>query len=184
MGARGKALAGGTHGHYQIGGGTALWMMTARLDSVCKFICESGNWRVTNLQAQKILYLAYMYYLGNKGERLTDAFFEAWDYGPVEPSVYQRVRMFGSDPIQDVFYRARNFKVDDPRRAALTEVCDFLIPLRPSALIDITHWEEGAWAKNYVPGVKGIRISDTDIAAEYKCRLAAKPRHADHFSAV
>jgi uncharacterized phage-associated protein len=160
-------------------------MMTARLDSVCKFICESGNWRVTNLQAQKILYLAYMYYLGSKKEKLTDAFFEAWDYGPVEPSVYRKVRMFGSGPIQDVFYQARNFKVDDARRAALTEVCGFLIPLRPGALVGVTHWEEGAWAKNYVPGLKGIRISDADIAAEYESRLAATKSHlADHFSAV
>ena len=72
--------------------------MTARLDSICKLICESGNWRVTNLQLQKLLYLAHMEYMGaTDGQVLTDASFEAWDYGPVEPSVNRRVRMYGSD---------------------------------------------------------------------------------------
>jgi hypothetical protein len=42
------------------GSGTALKLMLARLESVAKFSCEEGNWRVANLQLQKILYLAQM----------------------------------------------------------------------------------------------------------------------------
>ena len=148
--------------------------MIARLDLVCKFICERGNWAVTNLQLQKILYLSYMYYMGeSNGEKLTNALFEAWDFGPVEPTVYRKVRIFGANAIQDIFYGARHFKIDDARQMALMEVCDALLPLRPSALVNITHWKDGAWAHSYVPGTRGIRIFDPEIALEYRRRVEA-----------
>ena len=146
--------------------------MAARLDSVCKYICEKGGWKVSNLQLQKILYMAQMYHMGrNDGARLVDTDFEAWDYGPVSPSLYRKARMFGASPVQDVFYEARKFKENDPRKEDLTQVCDELLPLRPGALVDITHWPHGAWANNYVPGIRGVLIPDNEIAAEYHARL-------------
>lgn len=147
--------------------------MAARLDSVAKYICNKGAWRVTNLQLQKILYMAQMYHMGKRdGARLVEANFEAWDYGPVEPRLYRKVRMFGSGYIPDVFYEARPFKVDDTRRQDLDEVCNALLPKRPGELVDITHWENGAWAKSYVPGLRGIQIPDSAIIAEFRERLA------------
>jgi len=145
--------------------------MAARLDSVCKVICEQGDWKVTNLQLQKILYMVQMYYMGgHQGARLVDADFEAWDYGPVEPTLYRKARMFGASPLQDVFYNARPFKTSDERLTFISEACEQLLPLRPGELVDITHWSDGAWAKNYVPRVKGIVIPDEDIVAEYHAR--------------
>jgi uncharacterized phage-associated protein len=147
--------------------------MAARLESVSKYICERGDWKVTNLQLQKVLYIAQMIHMGRtKGERLADAAFEAWDYGPVVPTLYRKVRMFGSSPIQDVFYEARPFLRTDARRALLDEVCKDLLPLRPGELVEITHWDRGAWAQHYEPGIRGIRIPDADIVAEYRKRLA------------
>ena len=149
-------------------------MMPARLDSVAKYICDKGEWQVTNLQVQKLLYLAQMIYMGRtKGSKLVDGYFEAWDFGPVEPSLYRKVRMFGKQPIQDVFFNARPFKETDSRRNLLDEICEALLQKRPSELVEITHWENGAWARHYEPGVKGIRIPDADICAEYSDRLKA-----------
>lgn len=142
--------------------------MAARLDSVAKYICDMGSWKVSNLQLQKILYLAQMFHMGeNNGSHLVDVSFEAWDYGPVSPELYRKVRMFGSGPIADVFYSARPFRKDDVRKKTLDEVCGVLLPMRPGELVDITHWARGAWAKNYVPGIRGIAITDTDIIDEY-----------------
>jgi uncharacterized phage-associated protein len=142
--------------------------MAARIDSVCKFICEKGDWKVTNLQLQKLLYVAQMVHLGrHEGAELFVGRFEAWDYGPVEPSVYRRVRMFGAKPVQDVFYDAGHFQINDPRRALLEEVCSELLQKKPGELVDLTHWSEGAWAKHYVPGIKFIEIPNKDILEEY-----------------
>src|SRR5689334_21455587 len=114
--------------------------MAARLDSVAKFICDSGDWKVTNLQLQKLLYMAQMLYMGrHDGARLANANFEAWDYGPVEPDLYHKVKMFGSGSIEDVFFNARYYNKGDERRTTLQEVCDNLLSKRPGELVDITH---------------------------------------------
>lgn len=149
--------------------------MAARTESVAKYICSRGGWRVSNLQLQKIFYMMQMYYMGqNDGSRLADAAFEAWDYGPVEPELYRRVRMYGASPIEDVFTNARRFNGDDSRLALMAQVCDALLPLSAGQLVAITHWRKGAWAKNYVPGAKGIVIPDNDIASEFSARAEAR----------
>ena len=148
--------------------------MTARIDSVCRAICENGQWRVSNLQIQKILYLVQMVHMGrNHGKSLFSGAFEAWDYGPVEPDVYRRVRMFGAGPIQNVFFNALAFRVDDVRKALIDEVCVDLLRKKPGELVEITHWEKGAWATHYEPGTKGIKIPDSDIFKEYTDRIAS-----------
>jgi uncharacterized phage-associated protein len=88
-------------------------------------VCEYGSWKITNLGLQKILYIAQMIFMGEKnGVRLVDAEFEAWDYGPVVPNVYRRVRMFGANPIQDIFF-AEHVITDEMREAHLHKVCSF-----------------------------------------------------------
>jgi uncharacterized phage-associated protein len=36
--------------------------------SAARYICARGDWRVTNLALQKILYLAHMVHLGRTGQ--------------------------------------------------------------------------------------------------------------------
>jgi uncharacterized phage-associated protein len=133
-------------------------------------ICEHGSWKVTNLGLQKSLYIAQMLFMGeNNGSRLVDTTFEAWDYGPVSPHLYRRVRMFGADAIQDVFFGEPRPN-DGLREAYLHNVCTHLAGKKPGELVAITHWKYGAWAKNYQPGTYGITIPDKDILDEYKCR--------------
>lgn len=133
-------------------------------------ICEHGSWKITNLGLQKILYIAQMIFMGeNNGARLVDAEFQAWDYGPVVPDVYRRVRMFGANPIQDIFFSESRTN-DGLREAFLHNVCTHLTGKKPGELVSITHWKNGAWAKNYQPGNHGIVIPDRDILDEYRCR--------------
>jgi uncharacterized phage-associated protein len=145
--------------------------MSVASHSAARYICARGNWSVTNLSLQKILYLAHMVHLGTSGERLVNTEFEAWDYGPVEPTLYRDVRMFGSKPIQDIFYSAAPI-ANTPEEATLAEACDALISKKPGELVAITHWQNGAWARNYVAGIRGIVIPDPDIIAEYRARVA------------
>lgn len=140
--------------------------------SAARYICQRGNWAVTNLALQKILYLAHMVHLGRTGARLVDTDFEAWDYGPVNREVYRTARMFGDRPIQDVFFVPSTI-TGSAEEQTLGEACDFLLSKRPSELVAMTHWQNGAWAKNYVPGVRAIPIPDADIIAEYHARTAA-----------
>lgn len=152
--------------------------MSVNSFSVARHICERGNWNVTNLKLQKILYLAHMAYMGeHNGQPLIDGGFEAWDYGPVQPKVYRRVSMFGRDPIRDVFQRSPVLE-DATVIRSLNKYIDELITKTPGELVAITHWEDGAWAKKYIPGRLGIDIPNEDILDEYRARAAQTTQHA------
>jgi len=157
-------------------------MNGARLDSVCKYICEKSDWTISNLRLQKLLYLAQMFYMGrHSGTRLVDTNFQAWDYGPVAPELYHKVKDFGARSINQsylnfweeevpTFPDARKFKDDDIRKKTIDDICDNFLSWTPGQLIGATHWEKGAWAKYYKPGMHGIMIPDNDILEEYRER--------------
>lgn len=50
---------------------------------------------LTQMKLQKMLFFAQGWYLAIYGEPLFEEDFEAWDYGPVIPSVYSEFRDFG-----------------------------------------------------------------------------------------
>lgn len=146
--------------------------MTISWNAAAKFVCERSSWQVTNLALQKILYISQMFYLGKDNARLVNASFEAWDYGPVIPSLYHQVKAFGNKPIRNVFESGHDIS-KTAEGAFLSDACDYLLTKNPGELVAITHWDEGAWAQHYQPGVKGIVIPDADIVREYRARTAS-----------
>jgi uncharacterized phage-associated protein len=149
--------------------------VSVKAASAAKYLCGLSNWRLSNLELQKMLYIAHMVFLGqNNGAPLVDEVFEAWDYGPVIPELYHQVKMFGNAPVKDVFYSAN--PIDDrPEAALLKDAWQALAPKRAGELVAITHWDHGAWAKHYNKGLRGRRIPNEDILAEYRARMA-QPR--------
>jgi uncharacterized phage-associated protein len=72
--------------------------------AAARHVCKMSAWPLTNLKLQKIPYLAHMVFVGRTdGRLLIDEPFEAWDFGPVLPRLYHRVKIFGDEPIRDVF---------------------------------------------------------------------------------
>lgn len=139
--------------------------------SAAKYVCERSGWTATNLQVQKILYIAQMVHMGrNDGAPMMKGSFEAWDYGPVSPVLYQKVKGFGAKPIPNVFKNIPD--ADSNSKALLKEACDHLLKKTPGQLVENTHRRGGAWDTNYFPGVRGITIPNTDILNEYHQRTA------------
>ncbi|QQS10750.1 MAG: SocA family protein [Rhodospirillales bacterium] len=135
-------------------------------------VCEVRGWNVSNLEIQKILYLAHMTFLGRSEgkKRLVSEHFEAWDYGPVLPTVYHRAKAFGNGPVKNVFVAYPR-----PRGGAeaemIQEAVESLEDKTPGELVAITHWHGGAWAKHYASGGRGIVIPNADILDEYHKRV-------------
>jgi uncharacterized phage-associated protein len=58
--------------------------------------------QLTHMKLQKLLYFAHGWHLTFfDGEPLVAEGFQAWQYGPVSPSVYDAFRQFGSRPIDE-----------------------------------------------------------------------------------
>lgn len=142
--------------------------MTVSILSAAKRLGAISGWSLTNLEMQKILYLAHMFYLGRtNGEPLVSGHFEAWDYGPVHPQLYHRVKIFGRNPVQNVFVDAPDIQ-DGEESKIIDEAFAQLGNLGAGQLVNATHRTGGAWHINYVAHSRGNVISNTEILNEYK----------------
>ena len=140
--------------------------------TAAKELCRVSDWSLSNLAIHKILYLAHMIYMGrNNGELLIDDAFQAWDYGPVLPTVYHNAKVFGDKPVKNIFHRVPSIKEGSPQQEIILEAYENLCELSPGELVSITHWPEGAWARSYKSGRKNVVIPDEDILREYNERL-------------
>jgi len=140
--------------------------------SAARTICELRNWDVSNLEIQKILYIAHMIYIGeNDGHPLINGGFEAWDYGPVSPAVYHRVKGFGSNPVKNVFHWIEPVPEGTSEYHAIEAAVNMTSNMSASKLISVTHWDKGAWYKSYNGGERNIPIPNNDIAEEFLERL-------------
>ncbi|WP_349368156.1 Panacea domain-containing protein [Salinarimonas sp.] len=152
--------------------------MGVRLDSAAKYLCEKSGWSLSNLELQKLLYLAQVEHaFRNDGAPLVETAFQAWDYGPVVPALYRRLRMFGANPVRDVFRDARRIRAGSPSEISLRATWEQFGSVEPGELIEVSHWDKGAWAARYEPGVREIGITQRDIAAEARNRAV----HADEW---
>jgi uncharacterized phage-associated protein len=143
--------------------------MTISTFQAAKTICNLSNWTISNLPLQKLLYLAHMYHLGEYNEPLITGQFEAWDLGPVEPSLYHKIKAYGNQPIVDIFYCAILDNNSNEFKSLETVYKQFK-DSPPGKLVSITHDDNGAWALNYKPNIHGLIISNEDILNEYKYR--------------
>lgn len=141
--------------------------------SAARTLCELRDWTISNLALQKILYLAHMFHLGQTGQPLISEPFEAWEYGPVVPSVYRRAKVFGNGPVQNVFHWVPPVKSGSTEYSALAEAAKQTKNMTSGRLVSITHWPKGAWATQYRPDMRGIAIPNSLILDEFRARTTA-----------
>ncbi len=142
--------------------------MTAPVLQAAKHLAKRSGWSLSNLQLQKILYLAHMFHLGRTGgEPLVTGCFQAWDYGPVHPVLYHRAKVFGADPVENIFHDQASLPAGAVRDI-LDEAWDSLKGVTAAGLVAATHREGGAWSRHYRPRSRGVIIPDQDILAEYQ----------------
>ena len=134
-------------------------------------IGEMSGWTVSNLAMQKLLYLSHMYALGHSGVSFTEGYrsFQAWELGPVQPDLYNKLKAFGARPVPS-FNVSNTFDEDEAEFKFIAYTMEKVGTSPPGRLVAITHWKNGAWAKNYQYGMRNIEISNEDIIEEYRNR--------------
>ncbi len=135
--------------------------------AVAKKLCEARDWKISNLELQKMLYISQVLHIGIFGHHLFRGDFEAWDYGPVVPEVYRRFKIFGNKSVQEWAFPEINEECSDEENGFIAEVSKLLSDLKPFQLVNLTHRKGTAWEKVYVPGAKNTYISEDDMKKEY-----------------
>lgn len=141
--------------------------MTISVFDAAKRLCEKSGWSLTNLELQKLIYLAHMFHLGQHGEPLIKEHFEAWDYGPVQPDLYHHIKVYGSSKVKSMFHLGNGIEDGGTEATILDKVCTQLSSKPARWLVAVTHWQDGAWAKHYSSKSFGKIIHNEDVLQEY-----------------
>jgi uncharacterized phage-associated protein len=144
-------------------------------------LAEEHKRPITHLSLQKILYFIHGKYLVETDYPLIDGFFEAWQYGPVHPLIYDSFKECGSGTLNRKA-KKRNIltgeveEVFPPENAEITSfIAESALPyLRISAgrLVDLSHAKNSPWDILTRQGAEnrtfGMRITENIIRERFK----------------
>lgn len=113
---------------------------------------------ITNLKLQKILYFVQAYYLAKLGKPLFSDKIEAWGYGPVIPTIYQKYKKNGSSPI---ISKEDKSSLSEEDKENVQKIWNTFGGYSASKLVDITHthtpWKEANQTLSQIISHKSLK---------------------------
>jgi uncharacterized phage-associated protein len=115
---------------------------------------DEAGFNVTQMKLQKLVFFAHADFIVRTGRPLIKQEFEAWDYGPVVPSLYAEFKRFKNKPITS---RASSFDPVSTKTAESTchlslsdlqlvrQTFEFYGKLSAFQLSELSHEFDGAW---------------------------------------
>jgi len=146
---------------------------------------------LTPLQIIKLVYIAHGWYLALTGQPLINEPPEAWQYGPVIPSLYHRLKIYGNGPVRHKItgfsesewpnLRLAEHEVSPPQdktvQGFLNSVWKAYGRFSGIQLSSLTHQDGTPWHQTWEGSKakysKGVDIPETMIREHYK-RLNAE----------
>ncbi|WP_130619822.1 Panacea domain-containing protein [Dyella amyloliquefaciens] len=159
--------------------------MNARSLAVAKYIldrCKThGDGAVTPMQLLKLVYMAHGWMLGLAGRPLLDEPVAAWRYGPVVPSLYQAIRGYGSNPVQNVpLFSGADVQFDDTERSIMDQVADIYGGYTGIQLSSMTHEAGTPWDIAWRQSGQNTTISNDLIEQFYRQKAQASEKSRGH----
>lgn len=150
--------------------------------AVANFIldeCEITGIPVSQLALQKLVFFCHAWHLVEYDKPLVRQNFEAWEYGPVLPYLYSEFKASGDRPIQQRAKKLNRFNgkketayldLPDDEKRFLKKVVQFYSRLTASQLVELSHCEDGPWARVWEHSGKinpGMKIDNANIYQYY-----------------
>lgn len=109
------------------------------------------NHHIDNLKLNKLCYYAQGWSLAKRGIPLFDEEIQAWQYGPVIPTVYNAYKGYVSDYISKPIEQLDESCLDEEEVEIITDVYINYGKYSSAGLIDMTHKKGTPWSDVYVP---------------------------------
>jgi len=155
--------------------------MSFESSKVANFFLDKGEEigsPITMLKLIKICYVAHGWMLALEDKPLINETVEAWQYGPVIPSLYHEFKRFQKSPITG---RAKDFhfgsletvipqlpEEETETKAILEKVWDVYKNTSGNSLISLTHADGTPWKECYKKGTLSTPIPNDLIKQYYK----------------
>ncbi|MEL7200354.1 MAG: type II toxin-antitoxin system antitoxin SocA domain-containing protein [Pseudomonadota bacterium] len=131
-------------------------------------LADSNQQTLTSMQVLKLVYIAHGWSLGLLGRALTGDEIQAWQYGPVIPLLYDKIREFRGKSVRGPLYTGDPVTIDERSRKLIEKVFATYGVRSGFDLSRITHAPGTPWTKVYREGTFGLRISDDLIEHHYR----------------
>ena len=112
---------------------------------------DRENFNISNLKLQKLLYFVQCHFLMQKNDICFKDNIEAWNLGPVIPSVYREYKKFGAGniPSSYVHEKIKDDYIEFSDKELISDVVVRLSEYSAMDLVDITH-RQAPWKDVYV----------------------------------
>jgi len=151
-------------------------------------LAKARGEEISPMKLQKLVYYAHGWYAGYTGTPLIDEAVEAWQYGPVIPSLYHEFKKFGAGSIgaKATTIEGMEFREvpppDDPNiRRFLENVWASYGQFTGLKLSEMTHAADSPWEETWksAGGMRGTDIPFEKIQSHFAAAAAsAKQRSA------
>lgn len=126
---------------------------------------------LTQMQLQKLVYIAHGWKLGLTGGPLIRDEVQAWQWGPVIPRLYNTIRNYKDQPVRGPLTTDVDAPLDATEESLVHQIYDLYGSYSGPQLSKLTHAAGTPWALTYVPKSFGLGISNDKIQDHYR-RLA------------
>ena len=133
------------------------------------YSANNGGELMTNMKLQKMLYYQQGFHLAYFGTPLFDEDIEAWMYGPVVPSMYEKYKSYGRNGIEPDCTMEFTFEQKN-EMALFNEVCRVYGAYSAIGLMNMTH-EETPWKSTPTGEGEGHIITKEKMQSFFKKRL-------------
>ena len=131
-----------------------------------RIAAQSGG-RLTNMQLQKLVYIAHGYTLAILHKPLVWQSAEAWRYGPVIKDLYHSLREYGAGIVTQPIPILSASPIPEPHRDIIATVYDAYSRFTGPQLSTMTHKADTPWARVYSPNRDSVIIPDPLIEEYY-----------------
>lgn len=124
------------------------------------------NETITNMRINKLMYYAQAWSLVQSKKPLFEEDFEAWDYGPVLPSVYKKYKKYKKNNIDkvDPDYSVNDLSTDDLK--VLLSAYTYFNQYSTTRLVNATHQKGSPWYTAYTRR-KSSTITKDSISSSF-----------------
>lgn len=114
--------------------------MTVTALEIADILIKMSKYTLSPLKIQKLIYLIAGVYLAHYNKSLFNEHFEAWNYGPIIPSVYHKLKINGDRYVRHPIFSedvTTNEQIDE----VISDVYDFYAPSESWKLYNIATTE-------------------------------------------
>lgn len=135
---------------------------------------------ITHMQVQKLVYFAHAFSLASLDRPLISDRFQAWQFGPVAPGLYNALKRYGRDPILREIHAGDDKSIfgddegsiieaslDDEQRQLVDIVFENFGSTPAFKLSALTHEPGSPWEKAFKPGYNRP-IEDADLKQHFR----------------